>query len=146
MDSSLVLLISVYYIQTQPYRVVIVRWHMFELWVPLERFNWHSLFSYGKSIRYCSVFVFYASYAFYLWSSTRIGFKANKPSYKPSPYLFDIKSISLLPLLWMNVKLDFICIGFDEPGATGSKRKIQMRICASAGNRTSGSLLSSTPL
>ena len=38
---------------------------------------------------------------------------------------FYIKSLSVHPLLWMNVMLDFICIGFTKLSATGSKQKIQ---------------------
>ena len=44
----------------------------------------------------------------------------------PPPYLFSyIKSISLHPLLWMNVMLHFICIDYAELWATGNKRKIK---------------------
>ena len=38
---------------------------------------------------------------------------------------FNIKSFSEHPLLWINVMLDFICVGFAELSATGIKRKIQ---------------------
>ena len=38
---------------------------------------------------------------------------------------FNIKSISVHPLLWMNVMLDFICMVFAELLSTGYKRKIQ---------------------
>ena len=31
----------------------------------------------------------------------------------------------MLPLLWMNVMLDFICMGFTELWGTGSKQKCQ---------------------
>ena len=46
-------------------------------------------------------------------------------SYKPRQYFFNTKIISVLPLLWMNVMLDFICMVFIELWATGRKRKIQ---------------------
>ena len=38
---------------------------------------------------------------------------------------FNIKSISVHHLLWMNVMLDFICMIFAELWSTESKRKIQ---------------------
>ena len=38
---------------------------------------------------------------------------------------FNIKSISVHPLLWMNVMLDFICMVFAELLSTRYKRKIQ---------------------
>ena len=38
---------------------------------------------------------------------------------------FNIKSIPVHPLLWMNVVLDFICMIFAEPWSTKRKRKIQ---------------------
>ena len=38
--------------------------------------------------------------------------KADLSSYKPPPYFFNIKSISVHPLLWKNVMLDFICMVF----------------------------------
>ena len=38
---------------------------------------------------------------------------------------FNIKSISVHPLLWMNVMLDFICMIFAELWSTESKRKLQ---------------------
>ena len=56
-----------------------------------------------------------------------------------------IKSISMHPLLWMNIMLLSICMVFVELQATGNKRKIKMKLCASAGNRTSDPLLSSFP-
>ena len=45
-------------------------------------------------------------------------------SYKSPPY-FNIKSVSVHPLLWMNVMLDFICMFFAKLKATRRKRKIQ---------------------
>ena len=51
--------------------------------------------------------------------------KADPSSYKPLPFCLNIKSISLHPLLLMNIILDFIFIGFAELWATGSKRKTQ---------------------
>ena len=38
---------------------------------------------------------------------------------------FNIKSLSVHPLLWINVMLDFICMGFVKLSATGSKRTNQ---------------------
>ena len=38
---------------------------------------------------------------------------------------FNIESISVHPLLWMNIMLDFICMVFTELLSTGIKRKIQ---------------------
>ena len=40
-------------------------------------------------------------------------------------FFLNIKSISVHPLLWMNIMLDDICMVFAELWATGSKRKIQ---------------------
>ena len=60
--------------------------------------------------------------------------------------IVNIKSISLHPLLWMNVMLDFICMGFTELWATGIKRKLQMKIYTFIGIRTSDPLLSCVTL
>ena len=74
-------------------------------------------------------------------------FKADLSSYKPPPYLFNIKSISVHPLLWMNVMLDFICMVFAELSSTGYKRKIQNDdFYATAGNWTSDPSLTSVSL
>ena len=59
---------------------------------------------------------------------------------------FNIKSISVHPLLWMNVMLDFICMSFAEMWTTFRKQKIQKIMYASPGNRTIDPLLSSMPL
>ena len=48
--------------------------------------------------------------------------KADPSTYKPPPYCLNIKYISLPPLLWMNVLLDFNCTGFEE-------RKVSKNIC-----------------
>ena len=44
------------------------------------------------------------------------------------PICLNIKSISVHPLLWINVMLDFICMIFVELLSTGYKRKIQYNI------------------
>ena len=42
-------------------------------------------------------------------------------------YIFDIESISMHPLLWMNAILDFICKGFAEHWWTGSKWNSELK-------------------
>ena len=59
----------------------------------------------------------------------------------------NIKCISVQPLLWMHVMLDFMCMVFAELLSTGYEWKIQKStMYASCGNRTSDLLLSSVSL
>ena len=58
-------------------------------------------------------------------------------------FCFNIKSISVHPLLWMNVMLDFICMVFAGCAQRSVSKNFKMIMYASAGNRTRDPLLSS---